>query len=316
MSNSITGTLTGGLLDPGGGDYSGRAAKAEKRRKTLITQGMDNINAVFGGGTTSMYTPVMDEFAKPEWKSYYQGGEGPTYYTIGKNGKFKEYVAPKSGDSGPSALQKAVMGLSLAGGGPPIFAGMFGGDASPRELANRRIKQGNLFLKEDKTFKGFGDDFFNEASDAYTNFAMPDLNRQYKDTHDNITFGLANRGLLNSSVSEKAMSDLNISAGQKRLQVADNARATAQNLRKQIEQARQDAIAQLYQTADPAQGLKGAIATASQFTVPQAFTPIMNAFGDVANRYAARQLYNNYVPPMYASQFDGGINLDALSDIE
>jgi hypothetical protein len=104
-------------------------------------------------------------------------------------------------------------------------------------------------------------------------------------------------------VQDKALSDLTLATGRQQQQIADNATGTAQALRKQVEDARQSAIDQLYQTADPSQALRGATATAAQFKIPQTFTPLLNAFSGIANQYAMNQLFNNYNPQMYSNPY-------------
>ena len=60
---SVTGFLTGGLINPSGPNYLGAAKKAEARRQALIGSGMDLINAVYGGGTASVYNPFTTPFS-------------------------------------------------------------------------------------------------------------------------------------------------------------------------------------------------------------------------------------------------------------
>lgn len=310
--SSTTGFLTGGLIDPST-NFANDAIKNEKQRKGKIEQGLSNINAVFGGGNTSIYTPVLDKF-----------GSGPNqidnsvpYYSQNKVGKYKPYLMPGWSPKGidVSGPMPGDFGGNFAAN---ILGGLFGGEEKAptyKELLNKQIKGGNLYTKQDKTFTGFGNDFFNQASQDYIDFALPQLSRDYRNTSDAVTYGLANRGLMNSSAAEKARSDLAITAGQQRQQVADTGRTTAQNLRRQVEQARQEAIAQLYNTADPAQGLQSAVSSAAGFQVPQTFAPLANAFSGIVNQYATSRLLNNYQPMGYTSQFGQSPNIGALGDI-
>ena len=76
--------------------------------------------------------------------------------------------------------------------------------------------------------------------------------------------------------------------------VADNAIGQANELRKQVEDSRQQAINQLYQTGDPSQALKTAINSASSFENPGGFAPLVNTFGDVMNQFYINKLLSAY----------------------
>lgn len=331
FGNSVTGFLTGGLINPSVPNYAGQAKKAEARRQALIQAGMGGINAVFGGGSAPFYTPYSTPFTKDTWKM-----NRPDLMMINKQGKFVPYVSSGS-TSGPVAdaikggYKGAVLGYpgSVAGAtgvgaglgagiGSMIMPGIgtglgalagglmsaFGGSPpSPRGLANKQIKQGNLFTVENKSFKGFTPNFYNKISSDYENYATPQLNRQFDDTNRSMTYGLANRGLLKSGAQTKAMGDLNVTAGMARQQVADNARGAAMTTKQQVEAARDRAIQQLYMTGDPASGMQSAISSASNFQVPQTFTPILNMFSNIAQQYQMRNTLNNASSPM---SFRGG----------
>jgi hypothetical protein len=290
---SVTGFLTGGLIDPSGPKYGKKMAAAEARRQGQLTTGMNLIDAVFRGGTAPLYTPVLDTFSKDAWQQ--SGGKLGTYFKINKKGEYESYYGPKK------PKEKGVGDLLLDSASPfaPIFTanflgGLFGGAPSPRELVNKEIKRGNLFTKEDKTFQGFDDDFFAQRAQDWVRFAMPQFSDQYRNAMAATTYGLSNRGLLESTQATKARSDVNRAAVQGQQQILDEGRRQEQSLRQDVENARDRAIGMLYQTADPSQGLRTAIASASNFSTPPIFTPITNMFSNIANQYYMSQVLNAY----------------------
>ena len=117
-------------------------------------------------------------------------------------------------------------------------------------------------------------------------------------------FGLENRGLGGSSVQGQASSNLEREAGRARQTIADTGLEQANQLRRDIEGSRQQAISQLYQSADPAQALQGAVRSAIGFQAPSTFAPATNMFTNLAQQYATRQLLNNYRQPFGAPTVD------------
>lgn len=269
---SVTGYLSGGLIDPSTPNYAGAAAKNERMRQAQIDQGMQAINAVYQGGQ-------YNQFAKAGGAA----NTGQQYYRIDKKtGAYVPYTSVQGKKGTPS------MGVNKQGGAPL--------DAHGQAM----LRRGNLYQDvKSPYFQGFGDDFYNKAAQSYVQYAVPQIAQQYDQTNRGIQYGLANRGLVGSSAQSKAQSDLQLNLGQQEQQVADNARTTATNLRNQVENSRQSAISNLYQASDPAGAGAQAVSSAAQFSVPQSFTPILGAFSNLANQYATSQLYNNYTPTSY-----------------
>lgn len=294
--SSITGALTGGLIDPGSAGYGKAAKRAERRRQALIGSGRDLIDSVFYGGSAPVYSPVMDSFNKNTWQ---QSGKGSTFYHPGKDGEFEAYHAPKrTGSMSEGELAANAALASTAIGFAPIAIGgfekLFGSELTPRQRVNKKINRGQLFTKEDQTFEGFTPDFFNQRSQDYINFAMPELQSQYGDNFRSIMYNMANRGLTRSSVADQAKSDLNVTAGKAAQQIADTGRSQAQQLQRDVENSRQSAIEMLHQSANPGEAVQSAISSASQFRTPSSFAPLSNMFSNLANQYYMNQVLSQY----------------------
>lgn len=283
---SVTGYLSGGLIDPSTPNYAGLAAKNEKQRQAQIDQGMQAINAVYQGGQYNQFAQAGGV-----------GQAGQTYYRI--DPKTGAYVPYQQG-----AQKQPRLGLPLGSKVPNTGVGKFPTEGGPNKSISKQeqnlIKKGKLFQQvPSQYFQGFGQDFYDKAAQSYVQYAVPQIAQQYDQTNRGIQYGLANRGLVGSSAQGKAQSDLQLNLGQQEQQVADNARTTATNLQNQVENSRQSAISNLYQASDPSGAGAQAVSSAAQFSVPQSFTPILGAFSNLANQYATSQLYNNYTPTSY-----------------
>lgn len=246
-------SLLGGLFG-GGSNGAGAAARA-------ATQAEKQRQALINQGMTGI-------------NAVYGGGSFPTYTQVGKGAAFdpsaQYYTAPSAGKYNPLAKQKD----------------------NAASYNNRMSKNRALYIQgPTQTFTGFQPDFFNQAAQTYTNYALPQLAQQYKVASDATTYDLAGKGLLNSSVASQARSNLDLTMGQQKLNIADTGRQQSQALQKQVEDSRQQAINNLYQTGDPTQAIQSAIGQASQIQAPSFVQPLTNAFSGIMNQYALNQLY-------------------------
>jgi hypothetical protein len=313
---SFTGTLSGGLIGETP-NYAALAKKSEARRKGVIDLGLKQIGAVFDGGAAPFYSLANAGGSKFDPKS--------TYFFQDKKGGFVPYWAPKgakpSGTYNYSGIGKALNtgGFDLAAMGVMKGLGLtkalgFGDEDSPKEIAMKAFRRGQLFnAPNEQTFTGFGPEFFQSRTKAYTDYAMPQVAEQYLDARNAQTYGLSNRGLLSSSLADQARSRLERTAGQSRQAVAEEGINQANTLKRNVETSRQNAINQLYQTADPARAFQSAISSASQLGVPSPFAPITNMFANLAQQYYTNQLLKGYQQGTQQLQnFNKGNNSIAL----
>jgi len=296
----LTDILTGGLIDSSAPNYASVAGKNEKKRQGIIKLGLGQINSVFSGGTSPFYGAANTGENKFD--------RSQTYYGLNGKGQFAPYWAPggahpkgtfeasQLGKLADSPIATGDLGISLALSASPFsLSKIFGKSQSPRDIARKQFNRGQLFTAPNtQTFEGFQPSFYDKRSQDYVNFALPQLAQQYQTNRNAMLFGLENRGLGNSSVANAASSNLERSAGQGRQEIADTGLAQANQLRKDVEGARQQAISQLYQSADPAQALQGAVRNAIGFQAPSTFAPVANMFTGLAQQYATDRLLNNY----------------------
>jgi len=142
----------------------------------------------------------------------------------------------------------------------------------------------------DRTFSGFDDNFYTGRSSAYTDYAMPQLEEQFGRARDELTYGLARGGNLNSSLAATRQADLRTQYDRQRQQIIDQGLNLANQARGDINETRSSLVSQAQSAADPAGIAGGAGARAATLAMPQTFSPLMPLFTSVtAGLAAARQ---------------------------
>ena len=178
------------------------------------------------------------------------------------------------------------------------------------EARQQRIREGTAAI--DRTFGTFSDAWYDTRAQDYYNAAMPTLNMEASRTRNNLTFGMANRGLLASSLrNQRNQSFENELAKQRRI-VADTGIGQANELRAKVEDARSRAMSQLYQSSDPAAATATATREASGLSQASPIGPMGNFFADWSNIYltnAAARAENPDTPRLFDwSSFGSGNN--------
>lgn len=150
------------------------------------------------------------------------------------------------------------------------------------EERQKRIRQGtnkisNIFDSQ------FNDEFFDARQQAYLDYAMPQLNDQYGQAQEDLTFHLARSGLTNSSVRGQQLAELEKQFGTLSQQVGDQALADANSVRTGVEDARAQLISSLNATGDTQAAVSGALARADALSQPQAYSPLTQLFANFSS---------------------------------
>lgn len=279
MSN-ITELFTG----PDSGAQDAAASKANKQHQAAIDYGLQQLNAIYGGGTYNQYAQAGGEY-----------NPATQYYTNVK-GSYVPFQTARNDVPGGSGNPNKGHGGGPAGdlsSFDPVGLSLFGGASIPK--AYKLMKAGRLFTATpSQQFAGYNNDFFNQRARAYEDFALPQLGQQYQTTKNALNFNLANRGLIGGSVSNQENHDLDFTMGQQKQAIADQGQQQAQSLRSDVQNSKLQAMSQLYQTANPAQAQQTALADASRFTAPSAFAPLANGFSNLVNQYSMNQQIAGY----------------------
>lgn len=266
------GFATIGSLFGLGGSAGGGAQAAQNQnayQQYLIDTGTQDVNAIFGGGTSA--------------PQYFAAGGAPTAGVT----YYKGHHGRSPGGETFSYVPVGKVGKNTKG----LFTQVPG-----------------------QSYTGFTPGFYDAQVNAYEQFANPQLGGQYNQALQSLQGGFAGQGLLNSSAYRNALSNLNTTYGQQQQQIIDTGNRQAQNLQGEVENARQAALGQLYQTANPSQAGLTALNLASQVQAPSAYAPLGNAFSSILGNLALQQAYNNYPQLGYnaPATYNYGANAGAI----
>jgi hypothetical protein len=295
----------------GSPNYGALGQRSEKKRQKIIDLGLNQINAVYGGGTAPFYTMANgNDGTKFDPHSSYYSLTGKGFQPYWMPGGKKPGSQFQNSEAGSNAGFAAgiVSGIPFSELlGSKFLGGLFGKTESPRDIARKAFRRGQLFnAPENKTFKGYTPEFYAAREKAYTENALPQLADQYQSARNSTIYGLSDAGLSGSTVGDQARYRLERAMNAGRQNVADEAINQGNQLRDQVEQSRQRAIQQLYQTGDPTQALKGAISSSAGFERPSTFGALANGFGDVMNQYYIQRLLQGYQNQTNAASGVGG----------
>lgn len=129
----------------------------------------------------------------------------------------------------------------------------------------------------------FTDDYFGSQRDAYSTYAMPQLQDQYGDAQKELTFALARGGNLNSSTRADKSAELQQLYDLNAQKVADDALSYETQARTGVEDARSNLITTLNATGDAEQAASSALARSTALSQPTAYSPLSQLFADFTN---------------------------------
>ena len=174
--------------------------------------------------------------------------------------------------------------MCFGGGGGDGGAAQARADEQARQ---DRIKQGvgNINQKFDK----FDDGFFKGRGQAYTNFATPQVNDQYKQVSNQLAFSLARTGLDQSSEKARQGGVLMRDNALARQTLAEGATTEATKARQAVEDQRNSLISQVNMTSDPEMAAQNALRSAGIMEQQQAFNPVANLFANTTGMLGAAQ---------------------------
>jgi hypothetical protein len=185
------------------------------------------------------------------------------------------------------------------GGGGDGGAAQARADEAARQA---RIKQGVDNINAQ--FGKFDNNFYDSRARAFTNFALPQVNDQYKQTSNQLAYSLGRSGLTNSSEAARQAGVLMRDNAMARQQVSEGAAAEAQKARQNVEQQRAELIQQVNMTSDA--GLAGQNALRNAAIIQNQannFSPMANLFQNTTGMLAAA---NN------AGAYTGGPGIDPV----
>lgn len=158
-----------------------------------------------------------------------------------------------------------------------------------------RVREGSAEI--DRIFGGFDNGFFNRYRDQILNLSRPEIDRQFGDAKDELTYALARAGTLKSSMAGEKSADLFRRYDAARGDALASANSSADSMRNRVANEKSGLIALLNGTGDTERASNEALSRSQiLFKAEPGYNPIGDLFGGIAsgigNYYAGRQNKN------------------------
>ncbi len=156
------------------------------------------------------------------------------------------------------------------------------GKEAERARADEEARQGEIRAGTgsiNKVFdKNFDKKFFQKQQTNYLDFAKPQLNKQYGEAGDQLSYDLADRGMLDSSTKGEKTADLGELYETNRQAMIGKAKEFGTDAKNNVEDARTGLIHTLQATGDAEGAAKGALNRAGALSRPPAYSPLEDLF--------------------------------------
>lgn len=251
---------------------SARARAEETARQARISEGMRQIAAIFDGGE---FAPALDPLEAVQVTEI----ENPAYAEALAQQR-TQGVRPEHSDGRHGG------GLSPETFGPlpprliPSVPGATVGDF---------VIPDNIRRGETQTFAGL-QPVLDQRRAALEGFLVPQLDKQFGDAKDDLTFALARSGQLTSSTAGTRQGDLSEAFALNRADIDSQIQGDVSSTRNRINQQRQSLEAALRASGDQTATTNNALATATTFRQETpSLSPLGNLFGGLATGIGAVQ---------------------------
>lgn len=159
------------------------------------------------------------------------------------------------------------------------FGGKGGGDGGAEEMrrqeAERQARVAASRAAVGQSFAGFDDPFYENMAKSYTDYYMPDFERQRTEARNKIALSAGNTA---SSAYQKRLADFERDAEMKRVDIQNEGRRSAMDQRGKVEQARSNLLAQAESGAGAESIASQGAEQARLFSMPQAYSPLADLF--------------------------------------
>jgi hypothetical protein len=155
-------------------------------------------------------------------------------------------------------------------------------------------------------FAQYGDDYYAKQGRAYTDYANPQLEDQYRTARENAMFDLARSGNLNSSTGARAMSDLQRDYNFQQQNIASKAKDVENSVRQNLESERDELTGLLYQTGENETVTNSALNRAKSAAATPGFSPLGELFRTYTNLAAIDRTAQSYGGPGFYNRLNSG----------
>jgi hypothetical protein len=161
------------------------------------------------------------------------------------------------------------------------------GEARAREEARQASIRAGM-SRIDEAFNAFNDDFFEGRRKAYVDYALPQLDEQWADAQQELTYALQRGSLLNSSAGAEKLADARRDYDRQKQAIEATGMDYSNQARGDVERNRSDIIAQLNATADPSAAAQAAANRAAMLSASPAFQPLGQLFQNITANIGAQ----------------------------
>ena len=154
----------------------------------------------------------------------------------------------------------------------------------------------------DDVFAGFNPSFYDALRQAQLDYLLPDIDQQYAQARDQLTFALARQGLGTSSVAGDRQADLAAERERAINRAREAGDQAAQGAQRDVEAERSSLVSQLQATADPGAAATGAASRAAYLRQPRPMADLGPLFQNVTAGLAdmLAPTYDDYGRPSRA----------------
>lgn len=176
------------------------------------------------------------------------------------------------------------------------------------EARQGRIRAGTAAIETQ--FGQFDDGFFKGYRDRHLDYLNPQLDRQFGDARDQLTFSLARAGTLNSTVAGERQARLQSAYDNEKASILAQAEGAATDLRGQVENEKSSLVSLLNATGDSERASNEALSRTQQLfrrqptvsTLPDLFAGVAGGVGAYQGGVNQRQAYDTYFGARPASR--------------
>lgn len=188
-----------------------------------------------------------------------------------------------------------------------LYGGGDGGaaDRARQQEAARQSAISKGMSSIDSAFAKFDDPYYASKEAAYRDYYYPQLDQQYNDAKDALSLRLSSNGLGGSTAGAFGLGRLAEDYARQKAEGQQKALEYGNQVRTDIQGLRSNLINQLNSTGDASVAAQAANSAAyNQFSRPNTFEPISNAFKDYAGMYLSDLDRANRSGGTYNGMFD------------
>ncbi len=207
-------------------------------------------------------------------------------------------TAGEGADQQLKSIQAQLNKISNRASEDPAFA------IEKREIERQRdVSLGKRGI--DTAFDRFDDDYFGTFRDARQSFYTPQLSKQFGQARGSLISALHGRGILESTVGARKLSDLTDLRNDTALNIANESQDESNKLRQTVQNSKTSLYNLNAISADPQAINAQAQGQATSIVAPSAFSPLGQVFSSALQPFVN---YNNAFQSRPGAPYSGGNN--------